>query len=517
VAARKAVAIERHREALAHFRSLDPYLDQLKAGDQAAVLNDWARTAYLLDDEECVDLADRAIAIWRVVGDPVALADALALGARAQRAYSHRDAAVAYTLESIELLEPTAPSMALAAALCDYARLEWSGHGSHGQASVIADRAIAMAEETGDELPIVRALNVKGGVDFDAGDRSGMSLLEESRSRAEAAGYRWEEVSALSSMATACGDVREVAPGIDFARRWQSAAARYEYALLEAEAHAVLAEFLLWQGQWTEAEDIAGEALGAAPRVSVTAWRVLGSIQSRMGRSEANGTLAHMWSLALESEAITILDPAAGAMAEHQWLTGASDPELENQLVEILNRSISAGTPWPSAAFAFWMWKLGLLPEVPSALSDFYRWIMAGEWTKAAEFWESRDVPYEHGLALMHGDDAARLQAVRIFDDLGAFAASGKVRRELAERGVKAPRGRSQATRDHVAGLTTRQAEVLDLVAEGLTNTEVADRLFVSHRTVENHVAAVLMKLDVSSRDAAVEVARERGLLAAAT
>ena len=58
-----------------------------------------------------------------------------------------------------------------------------------------------------------------------------------------------------------------------------------------------------------------------------------------------------------------------------------------------------------------------------------------------------------------------------------------------------------------------RQAEVLELLAEGLTNAEIADRLFISLRTVENHVTAILMKLDVTTRDAAVDTARDRGIL----
>jgi DNA-binding NarL/FixJ family response regulator len=49
-----------------------------------------------------------------------------------------------------------------------------------------------------------------------------------------------------------------------------------------------------------------------------------------------------------------------------------------------------------------------------------------------------------------------------------------------------------------------------------MSNTEIADNLFVSQRTVENHVSAVLMKLDVASRDAAVEAAREQGILGVA-
>ena len=78
---------------------------------------------------------------------------------------------------------------------------------------------------------------------------------------------------------------------------------------------------------------------------------------------------------------------------------------------------------------------------------------------------------------------------------------------------MKVPRGRSRSTRDHGAGLTARQAEVLELLAEGLTNPQIADRLFISHRTVESHVAAILMKLDVTSRHAAADVALNLGLL----
>jgi DNA-binding CsgD family transcriptional regulator len=63
------------------------------------------------------------------------------------------------------------------------------------------------------------------------------------------------------------------------------------------------------------------------------------------------------------------------------------------------------------------------------------------------------------------------------------------------------------------AGLTARQAEALDLLAGGLTNTEIADKLFVSNRTVGNHVSAILMKLDVPNREAAVEEAQKQGIL----
>ena len=93
---------------------------------------------------------------------------------------------------------------------------------------------------------------------------------------------------------------------------------------------------------------------------------------------------------------------------------------------------------------------------------------------------------------------------------------AAKLRQSMRDRGLTVSRGKGRATRRHAAGLTARQAEVLELLGQGLSNAEIADRLFVSPRTVENHVAAVLDKLDVATRAQAVERAHADGLLQAA-
>ena len=113
----------------------------------------------------------------------------------------------------------------------------------------------------------------------------------------------------------------------------------------------------------------------------------------------------------------------------------------------------------------------------------------------------------------MHGDQSAQLEALEVLDTLGATAVAAKLRKALRDQGVSVPRGRGRMTRDHSAGLTARQAEVLQLLDEGLSNTEIADRLFVSSRTIENHVSAILGKLNSSTRREAVTRARAEGLL----
>ena len=96
-----------------------------------------------------------------------------------------------------------------------------------------------------------------------------------------------------------------------------------------------------------------------------------------------------------------------------------------------------------------------------------------------------------------------------MLEDLGAHAAVRHVRQRLRELGItRVPRRRHADTRAHPAGLTRRQADVLALIADGLTNAEIADRLVLSVRTVDTHVAAILDRLGVRSRREAAAVAR---------
>ena len=121
--------------------------------------------------------------------------------------------------------------------------------------------------------------------------------------------------------------------------------------------------------------------------------------------------------------------------------------------------------------------------------------------------------PYEHALELAaSGRQAELLEAAGALDRLGAVAAANLVRRELRRLGVThLPRRPRPRTRANPAGLTDRQLEVLQLLAEGLTNAEIADRLVVSVRTVDHHVAAILSRLNVGSRREAARAAADLG------
>lgn len=513
LAAREAIAIHSTREAVAHFRILEPHLSDLPSTEQAEILEEWARQEHFLDSGRSLSLIDRAVELRRSLEDKEELGRVLMFAADVKRQYLRLNDSLLDAAEAVAIFETSDQSVDLARALSSHALVTWLTYEDIPRSLILTDRAKEIAEASADQLAKISVLTTEGTMRHSGGDDRGIALVEESLRLAENGGHAFHEVRSLLNLAGMCGDVRDVDRAVDFARRASDTAMSNELPAFEADAHALLAEFRLWEGDWVEAEKLASELLGSTPHTAALAWRVLATLQIRRGRSEARSAINHMWSLAQQADVLTVTEPSAGVLAEFMWLSGEDDPAWRRQLVDTLEACLEASRPWPSGAFAFWMWKLGLLETVRTGSAHFYDWIINGEYKMAAEFWHDRSIPYEEGLALMHGDVSEQITAVRIFEDLGARATADRVRRGLIDAGVAVPRGKSQSTRSHAAGLTARQAEVLGLLAQNLTNVEIADVLFISHRTVEHHVSAILMKLDVPDRDAAVDTARVQGVL----
>src|SRR5664279_2381450 len=104
-----------------------------------------------------------------------------------------------------------------------------------------------------------------------------------------------------------------------------------------------------------------------------------------------------------------------------------------------------------------------------------------------------------------------------MFENLGASGACRITRQRMRLLGIRSiPAGVRSATRAHPRGLTRREHEVLDLICVGLTNAQIGAALFISAKTVDHHVSAILAKLGASSRVAAAAEARRLGLVASA-
>jgi DNA-binding NarL/FixJ family response regulator len=135
---------------------------------------------------------------------------------------------------------------------------------------------------------------------------------------------------------------------------------------------------------------------------------------------------------------------------------------------------------------------------------------------EAVAGWRALGYPYHEADALTDSDDEADLRrAWRLFDELGATRRAADTARRLRSAGARdLPRRRASSTRENPAGLTDRQLEIARMVAAHLTNQEIAERLYLSPRTVDHHVSAILNRLDVTNRRHAAQRCRDLGILA---
>jgi DNA-binding CsgD family transcriptional regulator len=163
--------------------------------------------------------------------------------------------------------------------------------------------------------------------------------------------------------------------------------------------------------------------------------------------------------------------------------------------------------PWIMGMLAYWLWRTGAMDSPPASVPEVFLQMMTGNWQAAARAWERLHCPFERALALSEGDRDARLQALTIFDALGARPAAARLRDFLRRQGEKdIPRGPRMSTRVNPQGLTAREMEVLDLLAEGKSNAGIAACLSIAVKTVDHHVEAILAKLGVHSRSEAAAV-----------
>jgi DNA-binding NarL/FixJ family response regulator len=172
------------------------------------------------------------------------------------------------------------------------------------------------------------------------------------------------------------------------------------------------------------------------------------------------------------------------------------------------------GTVAVQAELAYWIGRAGR-PIPVEGRRHPYALLAGGRWPEAAEAWRRAGCRYEYAAALAEsGDSADQLAALEVLDSLGAEPLARLIRTRLKQSGVpRIPRGPVATTRVNPAGLTERQVEVVQLLAEGLSNAEIATQLVLSVRTVESHVAAAIEKLGADNRKEAVARAAELGVL----
>jgi DNA-binding CsgD family transcriptional regulator/tetratricopeptide (TPR) repeat protein len=511
VAARRAAALGSNREAYSHFRRASDFIERLPAPERATVLEELADSAYLVGRlADAFDAIERAIALHESLADLAAVGRCTRVLARLHWFAGDGGPAQAQARKAIEILEPLGESVELARAYSGVSQLAMLAEDSE-PALGWGQRALDLATRLGDESTRAHALVNLGCAKLQLDHRESADLLSAHRI-ADAAGQREDATRALGNLAYVLITWAKPEPAREYAQQALSYAERHEVHAYVSYVTTGLAWLKLRAGEWDDAERTTrGEVERGITVVQLLAKTVLTELAVRRGDPDARDRLADLTAHADRAGELQRIAPAIELATEQALTAGGPMPveRLESLAAQLRTRELRGRF---AVRLAAWAALAGIEVEVEldEAGSGPYAAMLKRDWRAAADAFGEVRWPYDRALMLsMLEDEAALAEAIAIARRLGAKPLTLRISERMRSLGLRVPKGPRFTTQANPAGLTARQLEVLALLAQGLTNAQIAEELVVTQRTAEHHVAAVLMKLGVSTRREAAQRATE--------
>jgi len=517
-AARRATELGAHRAAAAQYERALRFADEADAAAAARLYDAFAYEASLLDrSQEAVDARERALALWRQAGDRLREGDTLRWLACSLSAVSRGHDGIAAAKAAIALLEPLGPSLELASAYASLASLRMVNY-EHAEAIELAHRAVAIAGPLGRTDIVSEALNTEAcslqGIGRDWGPTMRRAL-----DVAVSGGHEAQVGRAYVNTYAMYVDEKAFASGEAYYADGVAYCDEHDLASYSIFLRSQRTNMLERTGRWDEAVAIAGELLlrgGPSPGIRLCPLNRLGTIRARRGEPGVWECLDEAVGYADGAGEAQNIVPVRLERAEARWLEG--DQAAAVREAELAHDSGAGCDEWGRGALAVWLRRTGSGRSLPTDLAEPYQRQIDGDWAGAARLWMELGCPYEAAMALLDSteEDALR-EALQILTGLRAAAVIRAARKKMRDLGFRSiPAGPRTATREHPLGLTRREHEVLDLIVDGRTNAEIAEQLFISAKTVDHHVSAVLAKLGAPSRGVAASEAVRLGLARAA-
>lgn len=520
-AGRDAAAKGAHRQAAQQFARALRHASARPA-ERASLLDEYASECHLsgsLDD--AIGARRKAVMLWREAGNPGRQAMSLARLAHNLVVAGRNAEGDTAMLEALALVGPEAETAGAVAARRWAAYLRMLDRDVE-EAIAQGHKAMTIAERLGDQESVIACLNTIGSSMIVAGRiEEGIAQLERSRDLAERLKSDPWTASALGNLGTALGESFRFELSESYLKRGIEFCTERDIDFSRLYQLSWLALVRLYRGRWAEASEAAHAVLAdrkSPPIARMMALIALGRVRARRGDPAVWDALNEARALAGSTGTLQRVAPMQEACAEAAWLEGRA-ADAASEAAAGLELAMRKRHIWFTAELLFWCRQVGesLSVEFPDyCAQNPFALEGAARWREAASAWRALGCPFETARALAGGDEAAQREALAIFESLEARPMIERVRHQLRAAGVRGlPRGPRETTQQHPAGLTSKEVAVLALLAEGLRNKEIGQRLSRSARTVDHHLAAVFAKLGVATRAEAVSAAYRLGVLTA--
>jgi DNA-binding CsgD family transcriptional regulator len=504
-AARAAAQACAHRQAATLYGLALEHAAALPAQERAALHVAHADECLLVSRvDDAIASRRQALALHRQHGERVAEGLDLRALARIEWYRGAPQAGRPYAQAAIEVLERIDAPRELAMAYATMAQLHLLGETSL-PAYEWGLKALALLEGLGDAEGLTYALNTVGTAQLRSEDvPQAWARLQRSLVIALAQGFEEHAARAWMNFVSMCLVHRRHADLEVPCAQAIAYCEAHDMDMYLGKLHIRHGYALLESGQWdaAEAEIVAVRqtpSLTGLEREQSAHLHALLDLRRGLDRSDA------YWGAMIDGRHALSVDPwyapQAVTRCEAAWLRGSGE-QIVRIVAETFDAAVRSDEAWRIGQLACWLARAGgEVPPIAKELPAPCRLELGGDRRGAALAWAALGCRYEQALALLGGDADDLRNALALLDQLGAAPAARIARRRLRALGWRdVQRGPNSRTRDDAQGLTAREREVLDLLAQRLSNRAIAQRMHRSERTVENHVAALLGKLGVATR-----------------